>query len=98
MQVHRLRLNVMVDCFYEGGNMLVIHPTECVDYGVCEPEFPADAITPDTDASAVKWPELNAKYWPIWPNIGEKKDVACSIPNRSLRDMHRMRTDLVSRR
>ena len=26
-----------VDCFYEGENMLVIHPDECIDCGVCEP-------------------------------------------------------------
>jgi NAD-dependent dihydropyrimidine dehydrogenase PreA subunit len=35
-----------VDCFYEGENMLVIHPDECIDCGVCEPECPADAIKP----------------------------------------------------
>src|SRR6187455_1455942 len=34
-----------VDCFYEGENMLVIHPDECIDCGVCEPECPADAIS-----------------------------------------------------
>ena len=38
-----------VDCFYEGENMLVIHPDECIDCGVCEPECPADAIKPDTE-------------------------------------------------
>ena len=27
-----------MDCFYEGENMLVIHPDECIDCGVCEPE------------------------------------------------------------
>ena len=26
-----------VDCFYEGENMLVINPDECIDCGVCEP-------------------------------------------------------------
>jgi len=26
-----------VDCFYEGANMLVIHPDECIDCGVCDP-------------------------------------------------------------
>ena len=36
-----------VDCFYEGENMLVIHPDECIDCGVCEPECPADAIKQD---------------------------------------------------
>ena len=30
-----------VDCFYEGENMLVIHPDECIDCGVCEPECPS---------------------------------------------------------
>ena len=29
-----------VDCFYVGANMLVIHPDECIDCGVCEPECP----------------------------------------------------------
>ena len=38
-----------VDCFYEGENTLVIHPDECIDCGVCEPECPADAIRPDTE-------------------------------------------------
>ena len=38
-----------VDCFYEGANMLVIHPDECIDCGVCEPECPVDAIKPDTE-------------------------------------------------
>ena len=38
-----------VDCFYEGENMLVIHPDECIDCGVCEPECPVEAILPDTE-------------------------------------------------
>ena len=33
-----------VDCFYEGPNMLVIHPDECIDCALCEPECPAEAI------------------------------------------------------
>ena len=37
-----------VDCFYEGENMLVIDPDECIDCGVCEPECPVEAIVPDT--------------------------------------------------
>ena len=35
-----------MDCFYVGENMLVIHPDECIDCGVCEPECPAEAIVP----------------------------------------------------
>ena len=41
-----------VDCFYEGENMLVINPNECIDCGVCEPECPAEAILPDTEDGA----------------------------------------------
>ena len=44
-----------VDCFYEGENMLVINPDECIDCGVCEPECPEDAILPDTDEEGAKW-------------------------------------------
>ena len=58
-----------VDCFYEGENMLVIHPDECIDCGVCVPECPVDAIKPDTDPGLEEWLSLNAKYAKIWPNI-----------------------------
>ena len=51
-----------VDCFYEGENMLVIHPDECIDCGVCEPECPVDAIKPDTEPGLEKWLSLNAEY------------------------------------
>ena len=36
-----------VDCFYEGANLLVIHPDECIDCGVCEPACPTKAIFPE---------------------------------------------------
>ncbi|OYW61763.1 MAG: ferredoxin [Rhizobiales bacterium 17-65-6] len=62
-----------VDCFYEGENMLVINPDECIDCGVCEPECPAAAIVADTDPAAATWLELNATYARVWPNIPEKK-------------------------
>jgi ferredoxin len=62
-----------VDCFYEGENMLVIHPDECIDCGVCEPECPVDAIKPDTEPGAEKWLSLNAEYARTWPNITRKK-------------------------
>ena len=63
-----------VDCFYEGPNMLVIHPDECIDCGVCEPECPAEAILSDTDPEADNWLELNTKFSEIWPNISIKGD------------------------
>ena len=64
-----------VDCFYEGENMLVINPNECIDCGVCEPECPAEAIVPDTDGGLEQWQELNAKFAAIWPNITARGDV-----------------------
>ena len=63
-----------VDCFYEGENMLVIHPDECIDCGVCEPECPIDAIKPDTEGEAGNWVEHNNKYSNLWPNITKKRD------------------------
>ena len=63
-----------VDCFYEGENMLVIHPDECIDCGVCEPECPPEAILPDSEPEADKWLELNRKMSEIWPNITMKID------------------------
>ncbi len=63
-----------VDCFYEGENMLVIHPDECIDCGVCEPECPADAIRPDTEPGIEKWLKLNAEFAAVWPNLSSKKD------------------------
>jgi ferredoxin len=64
-----------VDCFYEGENMLVIHPDECIDCGVCEPECPADAIKPDTEPGLEKWLEVNTEYAKTWPNITQKKEA-----------------------
>ncbi|MFG1351712.1 ferredoxin FdxA [Xanthobacter autotrophicus] len=63
-----------VDCFYEGENMLVINPDECIDCGVCEPECPAAAIAADTAPEAGPWIALNAHYAALWPNIAEKKE------------------------
>ena len=61
-----------VDCFYEGENMLVIHPDECIDCGVCEPECPVEAILPDTEDNLDKWLEVNREYSEKWPNITRK--------------------------
>jgi ferredoxin len=62
-----------VDCFYEGENMLVIHPDECIDCGVCEPECPIEAIKADTEPGLNQWLELNAQYSKLWPNITSRK-------------------------
>ena len=61
-----------VDCFYEGENMLVIHPDECIDCGVCEPECPIDAIKPESE-ELLQWVEVNREYAQQWPNITAQK-------------------------
>ena len=65
-----------VDCFYIGENTLVIHPDECIDCGVCEPECPADAIVADTDMTPEleKWLKFNTEMSEQWPNITQKID------------------------
>jgi ferredoxin len=63
-----------VDCFYEGENMLVINPDECIDCGACEPECPVNAIFEEDDLPE-KWSEyveLNARLADVWPNITEQ--------------------------
>ena len=64
-----------VDCFYEGENMLVIQPDECIDCGVCEPECPIEAILPDTEDGLDEWLEINEKYSAEWPNITTKGET-----------------------
>ena len=82
-----------VDCFYEGENMLVIHPDECIDCGVCEPECPADAIRPDTEPDMEKWVEFNRKYSELWPVIITKKDP---LPNADEMDGKEGKMELFS--
>ena len=64
-----------VDCFYEGENMLVIHPDECIDCGVCEPECPVEAIVPDSESNLDQWLVLNRDYADKWPNITRKGEA-----------------------
>ncbi len=84
-----------VDCFYEGENMLVIHPDECIDCGVCEPECPADAIRPDTEAGMEEWVEFNRKYSELWPVIVERKDP---LPEAEDRDGEEGKREKYSRK
>ena len=65
-----------VDCFYEGENMLVIHPDECIDCGVCEPECPADAIFPDTDARSGQMAQVQRRLSPS----GRTSRSSASLP------------------
>ncbi len=56
--------------------MLVIHPDECIDCALCEPECPVDAIYPEDELpdDQVVFLEINADLAQIWPNINEAKD------------------------
>jgi ferredoxin len=55
--------------------MLVIHPDECIDCALCEPECPVDAIFADDEVPEDQLPflELNAELAELWPNITEIK-------------------------
>lgn len=66
-----------VDCFYEGPNFLVIHPDECIDCALCEPECPVDAIFSEDEVPAEQevFIELNAQLAEQWDNITEMKDA-----------------------
>ena len=65
-----------VDCFYEGPNFLVIHPEECIDCALCEPECPVEAIFSEDElhSDQIEFIEINAEFSEIWPNITEEKD------------------------
>ncbi|PIZ31834.1 MAG: ferredoxin [Alphaproteobacteria bacterium CG_4_10_14_0_8_um_filter_53_9] len=62
-----------VDCFYQGENMLVINPDECIDCGVCEPECPIEAIKSDEELTSdeMHWADINQKFSALWPQITE---------------------------
>ena len=52
-----------VECFYEGDQMLYIHPEECIDCEACVPECPVEAIFHE-DNLPEEWKsylELNAE-------------------------------------
>lgn len=66
-----------VDCFFEGPNMLVIDPDQCIDCGACEPECPAGAIVPDNmDIPDLDyWAQINRSLSRIYAPIFEKKSA-----------------------
>lgn len=82
-----------VDCFYEGENMLVINPDECIDCGVCEPECPIEAIVPDIDPKGQAFLELNRDYSTKWPVITKVKDP---LPNADAMKGKKNKLDLFS--
>jgi len=58
-----------VDCIYEGGRMLYIHPDECVDCGACEPVCPVEAIFYEDDVPE-KWREYTQANVDFFDDLG----------------------------
>lgn len=65
-----------VDCFYEIDEMLVIHPDECIDCGICEPECPEEAIVEEADLPDAEQAmmQFNAEQAEKANGIWERKD------------------------
>lgn len=63
------------ECFYEGEDMLFIHPLECIECGACGPECPVSAIYSESDVPEkwVSYVQLNAEMASQSPKITEKK-------------------------
>lgn len=63
-----------VDCFYEGENMLVINPDECIDCALCEQECPVNAIYSEDELpqDQLEFIQLNKELSNTWENITEK--------------------------
>lgn len=64
-----------VNCFYEGPNSLAIHPDECIDCALCEPECPVNAIYAEDELPEAQkeFLELNRILSQKWPNITQMK-------------------------
>jgi len=54
-----------VDCIYEGGRTLYIHPEECIDCGLCETVCPVAAIHADNrlPPELAAWPAINREFF-----------------------------------
>jgi NAD-dependent dihydropyrimidine dehydrogenase PreA subunit len=58
-----------VDCIYEGGRMLYIHPDECVDCGACEPVCPVEAIFYEDDVPE-QWKDYTGANYEFFEDLG----------------------------
>ena len=63
-----------VDCFYQGENMLVINPDECIDCALCEAECPVNAIYSEYELpeDQKEFIALNRELSKKWENIRVK--------------------------
>jgi NAD-dependent dihydropyrimidine dehydrogenase PreA subunit len=68
-----------VDCIYEGGRSLYIHPDECVDCGACEPVCPVEAIYYEDDLPE-KWQIYAADNARFFTEVLSSRDRALGSP------------------
>ena len=65
-----------VECFYEGEQILYIHPEECIDCEACVPECPVEAIYLEDNIPEGEegFTALNAEMSLTSPVITEQKE------------------------
>ena len=68
-----------VDCIYEGGRALYIHPDECVDCGACEPVCPVEAIFYEDDLPD-EWSDYLSDNAAFFEEILAGRDDALGSP------------------
>lgn len=74
-----------VDCFYEGKNMLVIHPDECIDCGACEPECPTTAIFEEADLPE-RWEVYTTiNRWFSGAELGDEPEDTSGWPDQLIK-------------
>ncbi|MEU1021548.1 ferredoxin [Streptomyces sp. NPDC005904] len=73
-----------VDCIYEGGRALYIHPEECVDCGACEPVCPVEAIYFEDDVPG-DWGDHRASNAAFFERLGSPGGAAAlgALPHDS---------------
>ena len=64
-----------VDCIYEGGRMLYIHPDECIDCAACEPVCPVEAIYFEDDVPE-EWSDYTRANADFFEDIGSPGGAA----------------------
>ncbi len=69
------------DCFYEDGDMVYIHPDECIDCGACVPECPVEAIFHEDNVPEpwLHYIELNAKPRRSVRPLNRSRHTPCAV-------------------